>query len=167
MISQNKIKLINSLSKKKYRDQHQLFIAEGEKLVFDLFNSAIKVEELFVRSDWQGIANLPQNIKYTATSEQYLKKTTQLKTPPPILAICRLPQPKPNTLNLKNSLILALDEVQDPGNLGTIIRLADWFGIETIVCSTNTADAYNPKVVQATMGAIARVNVYHTNLEVF
>ncbi|MGQ1787998.1 TrmH family RNA methyltransferase [Saccharicrinis sp. GN24d3] len=167
MISQNKIKLVNSLNKKKYRDINQLFIAEGEKLVMDLIQGQVQVFELFVREGWTGITQLPPEINCTETTEQYLKKITQLKTPPPIIAICKIPQTEINSYTWKDKLTIALDDIQDPGNLGTIIRLADWFGIENIVCSQNTADAYNPKVVQATMGAVARVQVYYTNLEEF
>ncbi len=167
MISQNKIKFINSLNKKKYRDQNQLFIAEGEKLVFDLMNSQIEISEVFIKEDWHGIKDISSKITCTITSEQFLKKITQLKTSPPIIAICKMPQNTLASYPWQDNLTIALDDIQDPGNLGTIIRLADWFGIQNIVCSLNTADAYNPKVIQATMGAIAHVNIHYTNLEYF
>ncbi len=167
MISQNKIKLINSLNKKKFRDQNRLFIAEGEKLVFDLLHSKIKINEIFMRDDWQPSDIIPNEIACAKLTEQQLKKITQLKTPPPIIALCSMPQKNMDTNDWQHGLTIALDDIQDPGNLGTIIRLADWFGIAHIVCSQNTADAYNPKVVQATMGAIARVELHYTNLEDF
>ena len=132
--------------------------------MFDLLDSQIEIKEVYVRENWSGIQDLPKHITCTITTEQYLKKITQLKTAPPVIAVCQQPQTKPDFRNCK-VLTIALDEIQDPGNLGTIIRLADWFGIENIVCSKDTADAYNPKVVQATMGAIARVNVFYVELE--
>lgn len=167
MISQNKIKLINSLNKKKFRDQNRLFIAEGEKLVFELLHSKIKVNEIFMRDDWQPSDNVPSEIACNKVEAQQLKKITQLNTSPPIIALCEIPQNSMEANEWQHGLTLALDDVQDPGNLGTIIRLADWFGIAHIVCSQHTADAYNPKVVQATMGAIARVELHYTNLEAF
>ena len=167
MISQSKIKHINSLTKKKFRDQHQLFLAEGEKLVFDLIQGNTDISELFVREGWSGIRDLPTSIHCTVTTEQYLKKVTQLKTPPPIIAICKIPQNEVTRYSWHDKLTLALDDIQDPGNLGTIIRLADWFGITHIVCSENTVDTYNPKVIQATMGAIARVTIHRTDLHAF
>ncbi len=167
MISQSKIKLINSLSKKKYRDINQLFIAEGEKLVSDLSDSSIDIKWLFATQEW-----LDENVQIKAEEKfdcdgTQLKKITQLKTPPSVIAICEIHQKEIHNQNLENELTLALDDIQDPGNLGTIIRLADWFGIKNIVCSNHTADAYNPKVIQATMGAIARINLFYTNLDQF
>jgi TrmH family RNA methyltransferase len=164
MISQNKIKLINSLSKKKSRDIHQLFIAEGEKLVLDLISSMVKVKWIYSTQDW--IKEHPEldSFDITITTTAYLKKISQLKTPPPVIAVYEIPNQSINdNINIEE-LVLALDEIQDPGNLGTIIRLADWFGIKHIICSKNTVDTYNPKVVQATMGAIGRVHIHYTNL---
>ncbi|WP_066628561.1 TrmH family RNA methyltransferase [Labilibacter marinus] len=165
MINQNKIKLISSLNKKKYREQHQLFIAEGEKLVLDLINSKLNISEVFIRDNWNGNKIIPTGITTTHTTEQYLKKISQLKTAPPIIALCSMPKKNLADINFSNDLCIALDDIQDPGNLGTIIRLADWFGIKNIVCSQNTVDVYNPKVIQATMGAIARVNIHYTDIE--
>lgn len=167
MISQSKIKLINSLSKKKYRDLNQLFIAEGEKLVLDLIQSSVGVKWVIAQTEWLEQHSLSTSIEVIETSSQYLKKVSQLKTPPPVIAICEIPSKKLSELPVNKSLVLALDDIQDPGNLGTIIRLADWFGIENIICSNNTVDAYNPKVIQASMGAIARVNIFYTNLKEF
>ncbi|MCW3786216.1 TrmH family RNA methyltransferase [Plebeiibacterium sediminum] len=167
MISQSKIKLINSLSKKKYRDINQLFIAEGEKLVSDLSDSSIHIKWLFASKQWIEDHSSIIADEITECEESQLKKITQLKTPSPVIAICSIPDQKIQNLDIDKDLTLALDDIQDPGNLGTIIRLADWFGIKNIVCSQNTADAYNPKVIQATMGAIARVNLFYTDLELF
>ncbi len=167
MISQNKIKVINSLAKKKFREQHQMFIAEGEKLTLDLIDSQIKIKEIFFSIDWDHSDRIPPEVKVTETTDQYLKKISQLKTAPKVIALCEIPDYNENDSKILNSLVLALDEIQDPGNLGTIIRLADWFGIKNIVCSHHTVDAYNPKVVQATMGAIARVKIHYKNLAEF
>ncbi|TLX75696.1 RNA methyltransferase [Labilibacter sediminis] len=167
MISQSKIKLINSLSKKKFRDLNQLYIAEGEKLVLDLIQSSVEIKWLIAQSSWLSNHTIPSELEIIETSDQYLKKISQLKTPPPVIAICKFPSKKLEDISMRKKLTIALDELQDPGNLGTIIRLADWFGVENIICSNNTVDAYNPKVVQATMGAIARVNIFYTDLQSF
>lgn len=146
MLSKNQIKLINSLSHKKFRDEHRLFIAEGEKLVNDLmpyFECVLRV-----------------------TESDDLKRVSQLTTPSSVLALFRQrSQSDPLARVSDNSLLLALDSVQDPGNLGTIIRTADWFGIRYILCSHQTADVYNSKVVQSTMGALSRVDVIYCDLE--
>ncbi len=167
MISQSKIKLINSLSKKKFRDINQLFIAEGEKIVSDLLLSQIDIKWIFATKEWHHKNNEVVAEEKVECELSQLKKITQLKTPPPVIAICQIPQTKIEKDNNSKELIIALDDIQDPGNLGTIIRLADWFGIKNIVCSNNTADAYNPKVVQATMGSIVRVNLFYTDLKEF
>jgi TrmH family RNA methyltransferase len=164
MITQNKIKLINSLSKKKFRDIHQLFIAEGEKLVLDLISSGPKAKWIYTTQDWIKAHPELDSFDITVTTSAYLKKISQLKTAPPVIAVFEIPNQNVSEIIKIDELILALDDIQDPGNLGTIIRLADWFGIKHIICSSNTTDAYNPKVVQATMGAIGRVDVYYTNL---
>jgi len=167
MISQNKIKLINSLSIKKFRDINQLFIAEGEKIVADLSSSNIDIKWIYATPEW---LNKNSNVIAEEKFEceiSHLKKLTQLKTPPSVIAICNIPQTNIKEDSFNQELLLALDDIQDPGNLGTIIRLADWFGIKNVICSKNTADAYNPKVIQATMGSIARVNLYYTDLTEF
>ncbi len=166
MISQNQIKLINSLAKKKYRDLHHLFIAEGHKLVLDLLNNNYPIQEIYATGEWFSQNPISTNAKKSETDIQYLKKISQLKTAPPAIAICPIPEYQFN-IDYDKELILVLDNIQDPGNLGTIIRLADWFGINHIVCSDDTVDVYNPKVVQATMGAIARVKISYTNLNDF
>ncbi len=163
MISQNQIKLINSLAKKKYRDIHKLFIAEGHKLVTDLINNNYPVQEIYATDEWLQQNPITSNAQKNETSTQYLKKISQLKTAPPVIAVCPIIEDDIKIDN-KTELSLALDNIQDPGNLGTIIRLADWFGIKHIICSIETVDVYNPKVIQATMGAIARVKITYTNL---
>lgn len=166
MLSKNQIKRIQSLARKKGRREEGCFIAEGNKLVEDTL-SAFECDLLLATPSWivsHAHESLP---KIQEVDEQEMSKVSQLVTPPDVLAVYRIPEYHLNIDTLKKELVLALDTVQDPGNLGTIVRLADWFGIRHIVCSPDTADLYNPKVVQATMGALARVNVYYTSLPDF
>lgn len=161
MVSKNQIKLITSLQQKKFRKEHKLFFAEGKKVIQELIHSDFSLEYLFSTSGtFPGVD--PK--KVFTISESELKKISALTTPNDCLAVFK--QPEPQNIN-KSGLIVALDDIRDPGNLGTIIRLCDWFGIAQLVCSEETADIYNPKVVQATMGSIVRVNVSYVNLEKF
>jgi TrmH family RNA methyltransferase len=158
MVSKNQIKLITSLQQKKYRIANKLFIAEGVKVIQELLLSNFVLEHLFVNENI--FTSINQEYK-TLVSEQDLKKISALSTASSCLAIFKIP----NEQSIQTSgLIVALDDVRDPGNLGTIIRLCDWFGISQIVCSKATVDLYNPKVVQATMGSISRVNVSYVDL---
>ena len=161
MVSKNQIKLITSLQQKKYRKQEQLFFAEGVKVVQELLHSNFELQDLFTTK--QDFLTVPKN-KVHAISEAELKKISALITPNTCLAVFKIPKAKEM---VDKGLIVALDDVRDPGNLGTIIRLCDWFGIETLFCSEESVDIYNPKVVQATMGSISRVNVVYGNLETF
>ena len=161
MVSKNQIKLITSLQQKKYRKQEQLFFAEGVKVVQELLNSNFELQDLFTTK--QDFLTVPKN-KVHAISEAELKKISALITPNTCLAVFKIPKAKQM---VEKGLLVALDDVRDPGNLGTIIRLCDWFGIETLFCSEESVDIYNPKVVQATMGSISRVNVVYGNLETF
>ena len=161
MVSKNQIKLITSLQQKKYRKQEQLFFAEGVKVVQELLHSNFELQDLFTTK--QDFLTVPKN-KVHAISEVELKKISALTTPNTCLAVFKIPKAKEM---VEKGLIVALDDVRDPGNLGTIIRLCDWFGIETLFCSEESVDIYNPKVVQATMGSISRVNVVYGNLETF
>ena len=161
MVSKNQIKLITSLQQKKYRKQEQLFFAEGVKVVQELLHSNFELQDLFTTK--QDFLTVPKN-KVHAISEAELKKISALTTPNTCLAVFKIPKA---VAYEQNGLILALDDVRDPGNLGTIIRLCDWFGIKTLFCSEESVDVYNPKVVQATMGSISRVNVVYGNLEQF
>ncbi|MGB5988935.1 MAG: RNA methyltransferase [Marinifilaceae bacterium] len=163
MLSRAQIKHINSLHSKKHRYQDEMFIAEGSKIVLDLISNNIKVEYLVATSDWISNANVSDDIKIIESTEVEIKKCTALSTATNVIAIFHFPVFK-NT-EIKNSLSILLDDVQDPGNLGTIIRTADWFGIKNIFCSKGTVDIYNPKVIQATMGAIAGINIKYCNLE--
>lgn len=162
-LSKNKIKYIRSLDLKKNRKNEQLFLAEGPKLIEDLLGT-FQCSFLAATPDWlSGHPEAPAQEVISVTQEE-LSRASLLKTPQQVLALFRQPvyDFKPEVID--NHLCLALDDVQDPGNLGTIIRLADWFGIEYIFCSPNSADVYNPKTVQATMGALARVKVCHMDL---
>lgn len=166
MLSKNKIKYINSLSMKKNRKDERVFVAEGNKLVTDLISS-LSCKTLIATSEWlECNKGLIAEETVCATHEE-IKKISQQKTPQDVIAIFYQPQhEKPKNIGQDN-ICLVLDDIQDPGNLGTIVRIADWFGIEDIVCSPNSADIYNSKVVQATMGAIARVRVHYTDIEAF
>lgn len=155
MLSKSHIKLIKSLSQKKFRAQHQLFVVEGIKGIKEFLESDF---ELYLLFSTEAIFNA----EIVQISEQELQKISCLKTANTALAIFRIPKSE----NLKSKgLILALDDVRDPGNLGTIIRLCDWFGIRQLVCSKATVDCFNSKVVQATMGSLARVNIQYLDLE--
>ncbi|MES2812547.1 MAG: RNA methyltransferase [Bacteroidota bacterium] len=159
MVSKNQIKLITSLLQKKYRKQYELFFAEGVKVIEELIHSKFELEHVF--STTELFSSVPASNK-TLISESDLKKISALKTPNDCLALFKIP----NEIEINsNGLIIALDDIRDPGNLGTIIRLCDWFGITQIVCSQECVDVYNPKVVQATMGSIGRVNITYTDLE--
>jgi TrmH family RNA methyltransferase len=169
MLVKSTIKYIQSLGQKKFREQEKLFIAEGPKLVKELIEAdSASIKEIFAIKEWideqdkQDIKDVIREI-----SDIELEKISQLTTPNKVVAIVKqYPAISGNgkTVAVKDRLVLALDNLQDPGNLGTIIRIADWFGIDQIVCNENTADLYNSKVVQATMGSIARVHVFYTNL---
>lgn len=159
MVSKNQIKTITGLQQKKYRKEHKLFFAEGVKVVQELLNSNFELYHLYTTGEvFKGI---PKD-KTDLITEAELKKISALSTPNTCMALFVMPEEKPVA---DEGLIMALDDVRDPGNLGTIIRLCDWFGISHLVCSEQCVDVYNPKVVQATMGSIARVNVVYTNLE--
>lgn len=158
MISKNQQKYIRQLEQKKYRKREGCFVAEGTKVVGDLLKRYQPLA-LYAIESWDA----PKGVGYTLVSEEELQRVSFQQHPQQVLAIFPIPQPT-DPVSLRGSLTLALDGVQDPGNLGTIIRIADWFGIDTIICSEDTADAWNPKVIQATMGSIARVNVIYANL---
>jgi len=158
MVSKNQIKLITSLVQKKYRKQHGLFIAEGVKVIDELIKSNFELEHLYITKPM--FFGISEKIK-TLVTDSELKKISALTTSNDCLAVFKIP----NERKIKtDGLIVALDDVRDPGNLGTIIRLCDWFGIEQLICSEQTVDLYNPKVVQATMGSISRVNVSYVDL---
>lgn len=156
MLSKSQIKLITSLKQKKYRQQHHLFVVEGIKTIKELLASSLELHALYTTELFNIDA---ENEVLISTSE--LKRISFLTTPNKALAIFKTPQP--NKIETEG-LIVVLDAVRDPGNLGTIIRLCDWFGIKDLVCSKETVDCFNPKVIQATMGSITRVNISYLDL---
>ena len=156
-LSKNHIKLITSLSQKKYRQKHKLFVVEGVKVVQEFLNSSYELEIVFSTD-----TDFSSTNKFIKVTDQELKKISSLKNPNKVLAIFKIP----NQINpITDGLILALDSINDPGNLGTIIRLCDWFGIEQLVCSNETVDCFNSKVVQASMGSLTRVAVSYLDLK--
>ncbi|MCI6161700.1 MAG: RNA methyltransferase [Prevotella sp.] len=163
MISKNLMKYVRALETKKGRKKEGAFVAEGPKVTADLMNVATPIK-LIATDDWFGEMHLPPHESRVVVSEEELKKISFLQHPQRVMGVFPLPDDHVEDADFKNKLYMALDGVQDPGNLGTIIRIADWFGIESIFCSHETADAFNPKVVQATMGSIARVKIIYTEL---
>ncbi len=163
MISKNKVKFLNSLKLKKNRDINNLFIIEGTKIYFELVKQKkYKLIETFCTKDW--LSKNKINYEYTLVSNSEYKKISNQKNPEGIMSVVEKPILKINNNKILNSFSIVLDGIQDPGNLGTIIRTADWFGVENIFCSRISVDVYNPKVVQATKGAIFRVNVFYVDL---
>ena len=150
MISSRELKQVKALSLKKFRDESGLFIVEGEKMVAEAMRSGFEIVQSWRRDE---------------IGEEAMKRISTLSTPSPVLAVVRQKAPKQPPLD--KGLYLALDAIRDPGNLGTILRIADWFGIRHVVASRDTVEVYNPKVVQATMGAIFRVNLYYTDLPAY
>lgn len=163
MLSKNKIKYIRSLELKKNRKEEQVFIAEGHKLVDDLLGH-FSCRLILATPDWLTKHTEVIADEIVEVSQDELSRVSSLKTPQDVLAIFEQPNYTVDIHVVSDSLCLALDDVQDPGNLGTIIRLADWFGIEHIFCSFGTVDVYNPKTIQATMGALARVKIHYCHL---
>ena len=166
MLVKQKLKYIQSLGQKKFRQQEKLFIAEGPKLVKELLEAESSlVKEVFALKEWiSENEKILVKVPVTEISEVELERISQLTTPNKVLAIARQFDEDIKIIT-KGKITLALDCIQDPGNLGTIIRTADWFGVEQIVCNKDSAEVYNPKVVQATMGSIARMKVIYTDLK--
>ena len=165
-LSKNKIKQIKSLELKKFRKQEGVFVAEGNKLVRDNL-SFMKCRTIIATKEWLNENNDIQAEEIIEATKEDINKVSFLKTPQDVLAVFYTPHYTLDAGLLKNKLSIVLDSIQDPGNLGTIIRLADWFGIEDIICSNETTDCYSPKTVQSTMGAIARVKIHYTQLDDF
>jgi RNA methyltransferase, TrmH family len=160
VISKNQIKFIKSLSLKKNRVKAQLFIAEGEKIVNELLNSKFEIEHIYSTKQFSGI-NSRQKSAITLVGNDELSRISNLTSPNNALAIVRINQKK---IENNTGITLVLDDVNDPGNLGTIIRICDWFGVTQLICSKNTVDCYNPKVVQSAMGSLFRVNIRYLDL---
>ena len=157
MVSKSQSKLIRSLHQKKYRFKHGLFLVEGTKGISEFLGSSLKLQQLFYTED---IFDISEELK-TLIDDKELKTLSQLTTPQKALAIFEIPN---QVSKISTKKVMILDGVRDPGNLGTIIRLCDWFGIEQLVCSLDTVDCYNHKVVQATMGSLARVLITYTDI---
>ena len=158
MVTKNQIKLISSLHQKKFRQLHQLFIAEGQKVIQELLDADYELDHLYTTIHlFESITDAKRSI----ISMDDLKKISALTVPNNCLAVFKMPT---TSVFEDEGLIVALDRVRDPGNLGTILRICDWFGIQQILCSPDTVDLYNPKVIQATMGSVSRVNVIYGDL---
>ena len=157
MITKNQIKFIKSLSLKKNRIKEQLFIAEGEKVVSELLRSDFEIKNIYATKEWK-----VSNDNITQISNAELQRISNLKSPNKVLAVVQF---KNHNLIKNDGITLVLDEINNPGNLGTIIRMCDWFGVKQIICSKNTVDIFNPKVVQSAMGSAFRVQVNYTDLE--
>jgi len=161
MLSKNQVKLIQKLHQKKYRNELNLFIVEGKKSINEFLQAGYTPQLLIATEAFT--TSVPQHL-ITPVSKDELRKVSALQNPDEGLAVFQ--QPKHKGI-LQEGVIVALDNVQDPGNLGTIIRLCDWFGVETLLCNTQTVDCYNPKVVQASMGSLTRVAVHYLDLDAF
>lgn len=169
MLSKSQIGFIKSLHQKKYRKENRIFITEGIKSIVEFIQSSYQIHSIYYLASHRSLLpDLPANIKLFEVNNAELDKISTLATPQGILALINMPEEHPvDRAILKNTFTLVLDGVQDPGNLGTIIRTADWFGFKQIICSANTVEVYNPKTVQSTMGSLARVKVYYEDLTLF
>ncbi|MBN2681648.1 MAG: RNA methyltransferase [Bacteroidales bacterium] len=167
MIGQNKITYLNSLLNKKFRKEYGVFRAEGNKIALELLNSTLIVNEVYASEKW-----LKENEKFIKKTEVYsvsesvLKKLSILQSPSEVLIVAKIPDYQFDINEISSNYCLCYDFLQDPGNLGTIIRTADWFGIRNIICSKGSVDAFSPKVVQASMGSIAAVKIFYEDLEI-
>jgi TrmH family RNA methyltransferase len=167
MLSKSQISLLTSLQHKKFRREHGFFLVEGYKSVIEFISSGYQVDSIYhTPAIAPKMLNLSRKINFQEISMKDIEKISTLKTPQDVIGLIKIPiWATLNYNSLKQKFSLVLDSIQDPGNMGTIIRTADWFGITDIICSEDTVDVYNPKVVQATMGSLARVNVHYANLE--
>lgn len=166
MLSKSKISLLQSLHHKKFRKEHGVFLVEGYKSVSEFIDSAYTIEAVYhTNAIAPKVLNLSHKINFEEISASNIEKISALTTSTDIIALIKIPQwPAIQYSTLQKKFSLVLDGIQDPGNMGTIIRTADWFGIEHIICSEDCVDVYNPKVVQATMGSLSRVNIHYTNI---
>jgi TrmH family RNA methyltransferase len=166
MLSKYQISLLKSLHQKKGRSENPLFLVEGYKSIIEFIESPYLIEAIYHIAPFDPkMLNLSRNMNLYVISATEMEKISTLKTPQDVIAVVKIPVwDEPDRRYLEQRFSIVLDGIQDPGNMGTIIRTADWFGIGDIICSTDTVDAYNPKVVQASMGSLSRVKVYYTNL---
>ncbi|MEI6817012.1 MAG: RNA methyltransferase [Bacteroidota bacterium] len=166
MISNNQIKFIKSLQTKKFRNEYGIFIAEGDKISKMILKSDYKVHSLYATNDWLNSNHeIIIDINHEEVSINELGRISSLKTPQEVLVVVKIADQKLNPKDLLNQLTLVFDEIKDPGNLGTVIRIADWFGIKNIICSLDSVDSYNPKVIQATMGSFCNVKIHYYPLD--
>jgi RNA methyltransferase, TrmH family len=167
MISKNQIKSVTALHHKKFRREENLFIAEGEKVVNDLLASGWNVISVYGTQEYfqklSGNVTISKTTEMELVTENELKKITALTNPQTVLAVAEMPREMPQ-VNFDNGLKLVLDGISDPGNLGTLIRIADWFGMDEVICSHNSVECFNPKVVQAAMGSLFRVKIIYDEL---
>lgn len=166
MLSKSQISLLQSLQHKKFRREHGAFLVEGYKSVIEFINSKYQIEAIYhTTAIAPKLLNLSQKINFEEISSKSIEKISSLTTPQDVIALVKIPLwPAIQYSTLQKKFSLVLDGIQDPGNMGTIIRTADWFGIDHIICSEDCVDVYNPKVVQATMGSLSRINVHYTNI---
>jgi RNA methyltransferase, TrmH family len=169
MLSNNRISFVKSLQQKKYRTEEGLFVAEGDKLVREYLQSSFEVESVYASTDWlqRNGTLIRQPTQSAGVTERDLNRMSSLVTAPEVLAVVKVPQYTIETTELQNGLVLVLDGIRDPGNLGTIIRTADWFGVQYIIASDDTAEHWNPKVVQASMGSLTRVQIVNRDIGEF
>jgi TrmH family RNA methyltransferase len=165
MISINQKKFVSSLKQKKFRTEHSLFIVEGVKLIQELLLSNYKISAIYATKSWIENNQDIESTQITVISEKELQRISSLKTANEVLAIVE--QKAHQLIDVSSQLNIAIDKIQDPGNFGTIIRTADWFGIQNVICSEDSVDVYNPKVLQATMGSFFRLNIVYTDLAKF
>ena len=166
MLSKNKIKIIRSLHTKKGRDTENCYLSEGDRIFKELIHSNSKIVEIIALPEWLSAnKSVLHSIPYIEATNEALQSISTLTTAQSVICVVEIPNHKPDIENLSNQLILALDKIQDPGNMGTIIRLANWFGITQILCSSDCVDVYNPKVVQSAMGALCKTDLYSCDLE--
>ena len=162
MISKNQIKFVKSLQQKKQRDIHKCFVVESTKNVLEILQSDYEVLHLFATENWLSDYKINSECTLNEVSEKEMQRISSLKSASEVLAVVKIPIEQ-NNIDLKD-VNIALDDIKDPGNLGTIIRVCDWFSVKTIFCSNQSVDVYNPKVIQSTMGSISRIEVVYTDI---
>jgi len=169
MISKAQVKFIRLLHQKKYRSSHLLFIAEGAKIAVDILGSALKVHKIYATAEWldenKHIVQIHQEVEANEVTREDIEKISALDTPQDVLLLVQIPEPKNMKVDKESKIILVADSIRDPGNLGTIVRICDWYGIHKLFCSEDCAEIYNPKTVRATMGSIGRVEVVYTDIK--
>lgn len=161
MISRNQIKFIRSLEQKKFREEHGLFVAEGKKIVYEILHSSLEIHSLYYTPGFKLPHSKGKEFRKFEVETNELEKISFLSAPNEVLCVVKRPTVKTEIPKIKNELSLLLEDIRDPGNMGSILRIADWFGIHQVVCSQECVDVYNPKVVQSSMGSIARINIFY------